>query len=216
MHLRRTLDDFHDLGATIIARHRGGFMAAGSAPDLDRIQGGTNGSSRGEIFGNESLCEGFGKMFVLGSAGAPAEKFGGLQVGTHLRNERLDHSQVANPGFANPPRGGVAGAFLEAAAEKTQSRTGSTDPPKLETDRGHMRQTESRFPDHVGRGYFHIVETESRQTGGAKSHQILDGFDFKPDAISGHETSQGFLIQLPKHQKHSGELAAGNPFLFTA
>ena len=78
-------------------------MAAGSAPDLDRIRGGANRSSRGEVFGNESLCEGFGKMIILGSAGAPAEEFGGLQVGTHLRNERLDHSQVANPVFANPP-----------------------------------------------------------------------------------------------------------------
>src|SRR5436190_21510246 len=106
-------------------------MTAGSAPDMDRIRGGTHGGPRGEIFGNESLRKGFGKMIILGSASAPAEEFRGLHVGAHLCNERLDHSQVSDSVLSNPPRCGVACAFLEAAAEQPQSRAGSTDPTKL-------------------------------------------------------------------------------------
>ena len=57
--------------------------------------------------------------------------------------------------------------------------------------------------------------SELRQTGRTEPHQIGDGFDVKTGSFPGHQTSHGTLPELPKYQKHCGELGAAYPFLVT-
>jgi len=114
------------------------------------------------------FCECFGKMIIFARS-APAEKFGSLQGRRHLRNERLDHSR--SPTLFSPILlGRRSWCFPRSSAEKPKPSKPRTDPPKLETTGAHAT---SRIPVCRSRcrGISTSFETESRQTGGTKSHQ---------------------------------------------
>jgi len=189
-------------------------MAAGGAVDLDGIGSGVNGSAGGEILGHEGAGVGLGRMFIFRAAGAPAEEPGGFHIRAHFGEERLNHAQLTDAVAASPARGGITGALFKASAQKPERGTGGAETTELQADLGDVREAEAGFANDVGGGDVDIVKPEPGEAGGAKAHQIFDGFDLKTLGIPRDETGDGLIIQFAKHQKYPSHLAATDPFFF--
>ena len=99
-------------------------------------------------------------MGVVRAAGAATQHPRGLQVGTHPRDQRADHPDVAHGPLADAPHRRVGDALLEASAEQPESGASRADSSVVQTDRRNVRQGETGFPDEVGGGHCHVREAQ--------------------------------------------------------
>ena len=75
-----------------------------------------------------------------------------------------------------------------------------------------MGQGKTRLANEVGGRHFHIVKVKLGEPGRTEPHHIADGFNAKTRSVPGHQTRRRPLVELPKHQKHVGDLGTANPF----
>src|ERR1700754_494478 len=97
-------------------------MHAGRALDLYSVRSGEDHGLRGEILCHEGLLKDLGRTIVLRAACAITKQARSLQVGTHARDKRADHAEVATGPVADLAGGRMSYAFLEAAPQQAQCR----------------------------------------------------------------------------------------------
>ena len=213
MHLRRAFDDFQDLRVPVIAGHGCRSVASRGAVDLHCVGGGAHRCARRKVLGDEHGFDGFRQALFGRPAGLVAESARGRKIGAHSCDQRPDHPEIAGSGAVDSSARGIRRTLLKAAAKQAQRRAGGTEPGKVQSVLGDVRQGEPRLADDIRGRNPDILEMHLRKSGGAKPHQVSNRFDRQAGAVSRHQACHRALAELCEHEEDVGELRPADPLL---